>query len=113
MVRESVRGAVATGSVRTPPACRSRTHQGDGSTPEAWVPDPVAIAPRTDLIAPNGESRTTEHCLTAPQTEAYNLLEKRGELRRLAATQNKRLNSSASSKNEPKKLQTELKSRVV
>jgi hypothetical protein len=44
---------------------------------------------------------------------AYNLLEKRGELRRLAATQNKRLNSSASSKDEPKTLQTELKSRVV
>jgi hypothetical protein len=41
------------------------------------------------------------------------MLEKRGELRRLAATQNKRLNSSVSSKGEPKKLQTELKSRVV
>jgi len=36
------------------------------------------------------------------------MFEKRGELRRLAATQNKRLNSSASSKDEPKKLQTEI-----
>jgi hypothetical protein len=51
--------------------------------------------------------------LTASIREAYKANEKRGELRRLAATQNKQLNSSASSKNEPKNFKTDLKSRVV
>jgi hypothetical protein len=33
---------------------------------------PVAIAPGTDLIVPKREDRKADHCLTGPQTEAYN-----------------------------------------
>jgi len=39
--------------------------------------------------------------------------EKRGELRRLAATENNQLNSSGNRRRDPEKLQTDLKSRVV
>src|ERR1041384_4982464 len=51
--------------------------------------------------------------LTRHAARRISKFEKRGELRRLAATKNKQLNSSGSSKDEPETLQMDLKPRVV
>jgi hypothetical protein len=55
-----------------------------------------------EILLPEGHTHETwlfcyPLLLTGVEPGAYNLIEKRGELRRLAATQNKQLNSSASS----------------